>query len=175
MLGRTARVAYKNPKNFAEIVGLPVDLIEDMAIMIDALSSGYNLNADAFQNLAESWMDRFHETDMVWNWFSPYVHLLLVHGADIIRALPLAPGLLSEEPSEHLNKLVRKYRLHHARKTSVHDNLEDVVKRCLQTSDPVVLKVAKYIFFKVDTACTGWAIRIETLIWSSVAYHIKFH
>ena len=79
-----------------------------MATMIDALSSGYNLDADRFQEMADSWMDRFHNTNMTWNWFSPYVHMMMVHGAQIIRALPLAPGLLSEEPSEHLNKFVRK-------------------------------------------------------------------
>ena len=71
-------------------------MIKDMGTMIDALSSGYSLSPEKFQIMADSWIRRFHETQMTWNWFSPYVHTLLVHGADIIRALPLAPGLLSE-------------------------------------------------------------------------------
>ena len=36
--------------------------------------------------------------------------------------------------------MIRKYRLHHARKTSVKDNITDVITRCLTTSDPVILK-----------------------------------
>jgi len=64
--------------------------------MIDAMSSGHALDPDKFKEKAESWMDRFHNTDLTWNWFSPYVHMLMVHGHEIIRALPLPPGLLSE-------------------------------------------------------------------------------
>ena len=57
-LGRTARVALKNAEKFAEIVNLPVDLIVDMRRMIDALSSGHDLNPDKFQDLADSWIER---------------------------------------------------------------------------------------------------------------------
>ena len=102
MIGKTARVCFKNPEEFAGIVNLPVDLVRDMAAMLDALSSGHDLNPDAFQALADSWMDRFHatsasdETNMTWNWFSPYVHMLMVHASEIIRYLPIPPGLLSE-------------------------------------------------------------------------------
>ena len=64
--------------------------------MIDALSSGHDIDPDKFKELADSWVDRFHQTNMSWNWFSPYMHMLMVHGSSIIKALPLAPGLLSE-------------------------------------------------------------------------------
>ena len=70
-------MAFKNPEQFAEIVDLPAELIRDMGTMIDALSSGYRLNADEFQKMADSWMDRFHTTYKTWNWFSPYVLMLL--------------------------------------------------------------------------------------------------
>ena len=89
-------MAFKNPEAFSEIISLSVDMIIDLRKMIDAMSSGHRLDADKFQTLADSFMDRFHETDMDWNWFSPYMHMLLVHGGDIIRTLPLAPGILSE-------------------------------------------------------------------------------
>ena len=68
-----------------------------LSISKEVLVLGHDLNPDKFQELADSWIERFHEeTDMDWNWFSPYVHILLIHGSEIIRALPLAPGLLSE-------------------------------------------------------------------------------
>ena len=38
-----------------------------------------------------------------------------------------------------MNKLIRKYRLHDARKTSVKDIMEDVVNRLI-TGDPVILQ-----------------------------------
>lgn len=95
-LGRTSRVAFKNADRFGNIVALPEELIVDLRKMIDALSSGHDIDPDKFQNLADSWVDRFHQTNMQWNWFSPYMHMLMVHGSEILRALPLAPGLLSE-------------------------------------------------------------------------------
>ena len=95
-LGRTSRVAFKNADRFGNIVALPEELIVDLRRMIDALSSGHDIDPDKFQELADSWVERFHETNMDWNWFSPYMHMLMIHGSDVIRALPLAPGLLSE-------------------------------------------------------------------------------
>ena len=101
-LGRTSRVAFKNAEKFGNIVALPEDLIVDLRRMIDALSSGHDLDPDKFQELADSWVDRFHQTGMRWNWFSPYMHMLMVHGGEVINALPLAPGLLSEVGTSQL-------------------------------------------------------------------------
>ena len=39
-----------------------------------------------------------------------------------------------------MNKFVKYYRLHHAQQNSLKQNLKDVLHRCLQTSDPVILK-----------------------------------
>ena len=35
--------------------------------------------------------------------------------------------------AEHLNKFVKNYRLHHARKTSLRENLQDIFVHCLGT------------------------------------------
>ena len=71
--------------------------------------------------------------------YSPTVHLLIVHGAEIIRNSPVAPGFLSEEGSEHNNKIVRYNREHHARQISIKDNLKDCFVRSSNASDPVIL------------------------------------
>ena len=62
-----------------------------------------------------------------------------MHGADLIRVSPVAPGVWSEECTEHQNKIIRLYRLHHGRKTSTKHNMEDIFYRCMLTSDPVIL------------------------------------
>ena len=77
---------------------------------------------------------------MSWNWLSPSVHVLMHHGAQIIRALPCAPGLFSEEGTEHNNKKVRYNREHHARQSSLEYNLTDVFKRSSRISSPIILK-----------------------------------
>lgn len=83
-------------------------------------------------------MTTFHLSDLSWNWLSPTVHMLLHHGVDIIRNTPVAPGLLSEEPSEHSNKKIREIKAHHACKYSIEANLKDIFNRTAYCSDPVI-------------------------------------
>ena len=47
--GRTSRVALKNAEKFAQIANLPEELIVDLRKMLDAMSSGHDLDADKFQ------------------------------------------------------------------------------------------------------------------------------
>ena len=89
-------MAFLHPDEFAQIVNLPKQMIIDLGHMIDAFASGYELDPEKFQAQADDWLNRFHETDMTWNYPSPYLHMLLVHGADLIRASPVAPGIWSE-------------------------------------------------------------------------------
>lgn len=69
---------------------------------------------------------------------SPSVHKMLIHGASIIEHTLLPIGMMSEEVQERRNKSVRKFREHHSRKFSRLTNIEDVFKRLMLTSDPVV-------------------------------------
>ena len=92
-------MSYKTPQKLVKIANLPVGIIKDMVTLIDAMSSGYDLDPTKYQNLADSIQDRFHRTSMTWNWFSPYAHILLVHGKEIIESCPIAPGLMSEVTS----------------------------------------------------------------------------
>ena len=74
--GNTSRLALAQPEKLAEIVMLPVDLVQDMATMLDALNCGYELSPEKWQEMADSWLDRFHESDMSWNILSPYVCII---------------------------------------------------------------------------------------------------
>ena len=71
---------------------------------------------------------------------------ILVHGADIIRALPFAPGLGSEEGAEHGNKMTRHNREHHAPQYNESANLAAVFMRQTYISTPDILReIAKII------------------------------
>jgi hypothetical protein len=63
------------------------------------------------------------------------VHRFLCHGPAFIDHFELPPGALSESALEARNKYNRGAREHHARKTSMPDNVKDVFHHLLCTSD----------------------------------------
>ena len=78
-----------------------------------------------------------------WHYMSDTVHEVLIHGWQVLEALPLPPGLCSEEAQESRNKHIRNYRLRHTRKDSpIHVN-EDLQNMLLVTSDPVMLSLQR--------------------------------
>ena len=124
--GNLTRDAFGSPRAFANILGVPVDLVYDFNVLLVALNCGDELIADEFQALCDSWLDRFHSSSISWNILLPTMHLILYHGADILRALPLAPALFGEDGSEGLNKVNRYDQAHHARQFDEGQNLLDV-------------------------------------------------
>lgn len=69
---------------------------------------------------------------------TPSLHKLLIHGPDIIEALPLPIGNFSEEAQESRNKDFRWYREHNTRKMSRIECNEDLFHMLVITSDPVI-------------------------------------
>jgi hypothetical protein len=69
---------------------------------------------------------------------SPTVHKILIHGPEIVSLVLLPIGQLSEEAQESCNKFIKKYRVDNARKCSRTSNIEDVFKRLLVVSDPLI-------------------------------------
>jgi hypothetical protein len=51
---------------------------------------------------------------------------------------PLPNGMFGKEKPESCNKIYKKYREHHARKTSWQANLLDVFRRRMDSTDPVI-------------------------------------
>jgi hypothetical protein len=66
------------------------------------------------------------------------LHKILIHGEEIIKNSRLPLGMLSEQAGESRNKLYRRYRETHARKTSRKHNLIDVFNRSMDSSDPIL-------------------------------------
>ena len=94
--------------------------------------------------------NRFHENDdLNWHWLSVTVHVILEHGADLIRVLPVAAGLSSEEVGEANNKILRHDRAHHTPMTSQPAALKNLFLRRTHMSTPQIRnEIAKIVLPK---------------------------
>ena len=63
------------------------------------------------------------------------------HGHQIIKELPVASGLCTEQPSKQCNKIVTGNREHHSRQNSVANSLADVFNRQHYSADPKILSL----------------------------------
>ena len=71
------------------------------------------------------------------------VHKMLAHSHQVVRDKPVPIGLLSEEAQESRNKDVKNFREHFTRKFSRKITNEDVMRRLLCTSDPVITSLRR--------------------------------
>ena len=62
---------------------------------IQAIDCPKRINPEKYHTFAQNWLDDFHSSIVNWSWLSPTVHLLFVHGADILRVMPVSTYLLS--------------------------------------------------------------------------------
>lgn len=135
--GNTADVFFANVAIVSRITGLDEELLERISALLTVLNSRERIDAAAYRLYAEETRKLYIK---LYDWYplSPTLHKILVHGADIIKRSLLPIGMLSEEAQEARNKSIRKFRQFHARKFNRTVNLEDVFKRLMFTSDPVV-------------------------------------
>ena len=66
------------------------------------------------------------------------LHRILIHGPEIIKAMPLPIGMYSEEALESRNKDFRRYRESHSRKFTRVETMTDIFCRLLISSDPYI-------------------------------------
>ena len=94
--GNTARRAFSNPEVFADITGVNVECIRRLHNILLSVSSGYNINIDAFTKYCN---DTLYLILELYDWYilPPTVHKLLVHGPHIASILELPLGFYSEE------------------------------------------------------------------------------
>jgi len=82
--------------------------------------------------------------DFPWVSLPPSIHQLLAHSPEIIEAGECyGLGSTSEEGLEALNKWVRFYRTHLARKTSSLDNFRDVYNHMWRSSSPKIVTLQR--------------------------------
>lgn len=124
----------------AQILEIDEKLIINLQTILISLASQLPLDIVKFERLCNETAELYVEK-YFWAPMTPTLHKILIHGADIVRNMPLPVGQMSEEAAEARNKILREYRLRHSRRSSRLNNLTDVFHRLLDSSDPVVSSV----------------------------------
>lgn len=101
--GNAARRFFHNPELSASITGIEESLIRRCCVILETISSPYEINAEAFDMYA---VETARKLVMKYPWYKlpASVHKILVHGSKIIEAALLPIGQLSEEAAESRNK-----------------------------------------------------------------------
>jgi hypothetical protein len=137
--GNTARMAFneKNRATFARILNLDEGFVYDLFIILVVISSGLPIDSEKFGEFCKSVCQKYLAL-YKWYYMPVTLHKILIHGEEIIKNSRLPLGMLSEQAGESRNKLYRRYRETHARKTSRKHNLIDVFNRSMDSSDPIL-------------------------------------
>ena len=140
--GNTARKFFKNPSLVSQITGIDKELIERFSNILSIISCGHYIKEEIFKKYC------FETAQMaisLYGWYkmSASVHKLLIHGADIIKSLPLPVGQLSEDVIETGHKEYKQLRQYHSRKTSRINTSNDIFNSMLVSSDPIVTSKRK--------------------------------
>lgn len=140
--GNTARRFFQEPKKAAKITGVSSVLIYRFSVILRTLACGYEIDTEAFQHYALQTAIIFVDL-YPWFYMPTSVHKILMHGAEIIKHFALPIGMMSEEALEARNKDLRKYRLHHTRKNSRKNTMEDLANTLFISSDPFITMLSK--------------------------------
>ena len=134
--GNTARRAFADTAKLSEITGLDRGLIDRFAVVLAAINTQQQVDPEKFETFA---MDTARLYTALYGWYRmpPSVHRVLVHGAAVMRQLPLSVGTYSEEPQESRQKHNKQYRAGHASKVCRQDTMRDQFNYLLVSSDPV--------------------------------------
>lgn len=135
--GNTSRRFFNEIEVAAEITGINIELIKRFKVILEVLSSGFDIQTEKFGNYtldtAKIFVDLYP-----WQPMSPTVHKILIHSKSVIEHALLPIGQLSEEASEARNKHFRLYRESFSRKFSRTACMEDIINKLLLTSDPYI-------------------------------------
>ena len=71
---------FSHPEAAAGIFHVPEDLLEDLLIIFGTLDCGHFVDVQKFKSNCETWLDRFHESDIAYCWLNPTLHFVLHHG-----------------------------------------------------------------------------------------------
>ena len=140
--GNTARRFFSQPDLVSRITGVSEALIYNFSVILRALTSGYEINIDAFSSFAMKSAEMFVQL-YPWFYMPSSIHKILIHGAAIIKHVSLPIGMMSEEALEARNKDCRNIREHHSRKNNRTNTMEDVMHALLVSSDPLITSLSK--------------------------------
>ena len=89
--GNTARKFFQNPQMSAEITGIDIEVITRFKIILQALSSGYDVNVAKFEEYTIT-TARLFVSKYPWFYIPPTVHKILIHGPAVIASAILPIG-----------------------------------------------------------------------------------
>lgn len=135
--GNVARKFFQNYETSADITQIDQELIRKFYIILQTMSSGFQINTEKFQKFCLDTAS-LYVTLYAWMPMTPTMHKILMHGPKIVSEALLPIGMLSEEAQEATNKNFKFYREHFGRKTSRTDNLRDIMNRLFISSDPLI-------------------------------------
>jgi hypothetical protein len=138
--GNTARRFFKNYRESARITGVNKDLIRRFYVILQSISSGFEISTEEFDMYTKDTVKLFVQA-YPWSYVPVNVHKVLVHGADIISGAIVPIGQLSEEAQESKNKDLKSFRRSLSRKMSRSSTNEDVFKLLLVSMDPLILSL----------------------------------
>lgn len=140
--GNTARRFFENSSVSARILSIDEILVNRFHVILQVLSCGFTVNVPLFEAYS---LETAHLFVKLYPWYnmSTTVHKVLIHGAQIIESSILPIGQLFEEAQEARNKDVRNYRESFSRKCSRKSTMEDIFRRILASSDPMISSLRK--------------------------------
>lgn len=106
--GNSARRFFKNSFITSQIMGINHELIENLSIILQTISSGHVIDIEKFKSF-------YLETKNIylklysWYFMSVTLHKLFFHSSDIINSCIIPIGQLSEEAQEARNKDCRRF------------------------------------------------------------------
>lgn len=141
--GNVARTAViEQPAKFAECLEIEFDLVNNLRILLIAISCKFPINPIKFDELCkktlEIYMAKYSKFPL-----PPTIHKLLFHGADIIASVDIPITFLSEEGAESKNKFTRRHKEERARKDTPEHTMEDIFKRAMAESDIIISSIIK--------------------------------
>lgn len=139
--GNTARVFFRNAEKAADITGVDIEIIHRFHIILQTISSGYEIDAEKFEKYTMETAEKYIKL-YSWYYMPISVHKILIHGADIISHAILPIGQLGEEAQEAKNKDFKFVREHRTRKDSAYHTNEDLLNYLLLSSDPMISQIS---------------------------------
>lgn len=140
--GNMARRFFKNSDITASITGLDEALIKRFRVILQCLSSGYEIDVEKFNEYTFE-TKRLYLDLYSWYGVTPTIHKIFDHSVQIIENQCVPIGQLTEEAQEARNKDFRRFRERNTRKISRIATNSDLLTMLLVSSDPIVASLRK--------------------------------
>ncbi|KAJ8685339.1 hypothetical protein QAD02_021132 [Eretmocerus hayati] len=113
--GNTARIFFDHVDVVAELTGVNENFLRGLRITLGVINCGLDVNVDAFRSCN---LETAREYVRLYPFYKmpSTMHLILMHGHDLVKRMHPAVGLCSEEPIESSHKVLKSLREHRARK-----------------------------------------------------------